>query len=144
MAIEEVRKSAQYTTRKKPPCHVVKADQLEWAKINVLCSDILPIFPTNLGPNTLRTSKIWIWVCFSERTDKLWMSFIAIFEKCHVFRFHYSALWLISSHDSPPPSSDGNRGRRRTCLREMWCLKSIEVEDKKNFGRKVSRYLRIY
>lgn len=61
---------------------------------------------------------------------------------CHVFKFDkLKNLGLISSHDSPPPSRSGARGRRRTCLREMWWLKSIEVEDKKVFfWRKVLRY----
>lgn len=55
-----------------------------------------------------------------------------------------SALRLISSHDSPPPPGAGNGGRRRTCLREMCWLKSIEVEDKKIIWRKVSHYFGIY
>lgn len=42
-----------------------------------------------------------------------------------------SALGFISSHDSPPPPGAGNGGRRRTCLRELCWLKSIEVEDEK-------------
>lgn len=49
-----------------------------------------------------------------------------------------------SSHDSPPPPCAGNGGRRRTCLREMCWLKSIEVEDKKIIWRKVSHYFGIY
>lgn len=51
---------------------------------------------------------------------------------------------LISSHDSPPPPGAGNGRRRRTCLREMCWLKSIEVEDKKIMWRQVSLYLGIY
>lgn len=38
----------------------------------------------------------------------------------------------------------GGRGGRRTCLKEMCWLKSIEVEDKKNIRRKVPRYFWIY
>lgn len=44
----------------------------------------------------------------------------------------------------PSPTQRREWGRRRTCLREMCWLKSIEVEDKKIIWRKVSHYFGIY
>lgn len=84
------------------------------------------------------------WTAFERKDEFGYIFFYNLWGNATCSDVMNSMFRLVSSHDSPPPPRAGSGGRRRTCLREMCWLKSVEVEDKKILGRKVSHYFGIY
>lgn len=113
-------------------------------KVCSLFGYFLPTLMLFFSPGVLQNTVCIDWsICFTN-WDTPWIRLTVFYGMPRVQHLMNSPLWANFITWLPSPTRRSEWGRRRTCLREMCWLKSIEVEDKKIIWRKVAHYFGIF